>query len=143
VPLQNNNALQTVSAFGMNQSDVNLFHDGHREVIAAKAGFQGQAVHCSSPSRPEEFQDSLEHDAWSPNTPTMTRGSSRSTSSTIIACETCGNSSNQCGCQSQSDSESVRFHGAETEYVQFFESRLIWRTLYPSYGGNFLSMIIC
>jgi hypothetical protein len=109
------NALQTVSAFGMSQSEFTHFHDGHREGNAAKAGFRGQAVQCSSPRPPEEFQDSLEHDAWSPNTPTMTRGSSRSTSSTIIACENCGNPSNQCGCQSQSDSESVRFHVAETE----------------------------
>jgi hypothetical protein len=51
-----------------------------------------------------------------PNTPSMTRGSSSSTSSSIITCETCGNSSQHCGCQSHCDCESIRYQASE-EYV--------------------------
>jgi hypothetical protein len=49
------------------------------------------------------------------NTPSMTRGSSRSTSSSIVACDQCGCSSEHCLCHSVSDSESLRYQKSEVE----------------------------
>jgi len=102
----------------MDQVSLHHSFDGYRDTRCSK-------VAPLDSGRPLNQQHSLDDICHSQgylssrsNTPSMTRGSSRSTSSSVVLCELCGQWGSQCGCQSQSDTDSVRFHSSDIDLTK-------------------------
>ncbi|KAH9209158.1 hypothetical protein DL95DRAFT_477768 [Leptodontidium sp. 2 PMI_412] len=98
-----------------------LHHDfgGFRDDPGSKVtslAFEGNSGPYNHQYTLEDIRQNHEDLTSNPNTPSMTRASSRSTSSFVALCEVCGHYGSQCGCQSQSDTESVRFNSSDVDY---------------------------
>jgi hypothetical protein len=101
----------------LGQMAASTTYSGHRYAYS-NGGSSASFTHGVLPA--EHSQYGHRDQNLTPNTPSLTTGSTRSTTSSISTCGHCQLSSYDCQCLSHSDSESVRYQQGDGEYVPYF-----------------------
>lgn len=127
-------AIYTEYSITMDEMSLQHSHSTYHQGDGGKTAEPSFPNRYSHPSRLDEHHVGQEEQVSCPNTPSMTRGSSRSTSSSVVPCDVYENASTHCVCQNHGEGEAgeaIRFFPTDAWSVQLFHFESLEQTQKP------------